>query len=253
MGMYIDYMLLGCASPEYEPIIEMMFNEGRGLRIKLVRLKARENDRFPRQQYQYLAAENVAGCSLSNLDLPAEMMTDLIKDAVDFFGPKFRAWYCKNVSKSQRGYLFYGLHVTGKTSSATALAAGLRLPVYVIDLAGMTNDEAIEHLKCLPEGGRIVVMEDLDCAGLVSTTEAEGKQNTHDDQEDVDRRDSAHANTSGVSISCLLEIDGVDRVKPIAHHHHQLHRRYRSVHHMSRQDQAAVLLLRPQNAWGNEW
>lgn len=73
------------------------------------------------------------------------------------------AWYREVGIPYRRGYLFYGPPGTGKTSAAEALASELDIPVYVINLAHMSDaglEQAIEELE--HNTTVMILLEDVD-------------------------------------------------------------------------------------------
>lgn len=60
------------------------------------------------------------------------------------------------------GYLFYGVPGTGKTSAALALAVHLQRPVYVINLANISESD-FQSIGGDIEKGSVVLFEDIDC------------------------------------------------------------------------------------------
>lgn len=63
----------------------------------------------------------------------------------------------------KRGYLFYGAPGTGKTSIAVAIARYLKRPLFVINLASVTNDKQLQHLALEVTSGSVILFEDVDC------------------------------------------------------------------------------------------
>lgn len=61
-----------------------------------------------------------------------------------------------------RGYLFHGVPGTGKTSTASALAAALGLDLYFISIGSLDNDQSL--LECLNgvEARSMLLLEDID-------------------------------------------------------------------------------------------
>jgi hypothetical protein len=87
----------------------------------------------------------------------------IIKDFVFWYNSK--EWYAsrKIPERWKRGYCFFGKPGTGKTSLAKALAQECNLPIYIFDLASMTNKElggfwttAVRNTPC------VILIEDID-------------------------------------------------------------------------------------------
>lgn len=103
-------------------------------------------------------------------------------------------WFRERGVPWRRGWLLYGPPGTGKTSLVRAIAEDLDLPVYLFDLASLSNrelvsawDEMLEHTPC------IALMEDLDSV-------FEGRAN------------KLGESGGGLTFDCVLNtIDGVER------------------------------------------
>jgi len=113
--------------------------------------------------------------------------------------------------------LFHGHHGTGKTSLSFALAGYLSLDVYCLSLAepSITEEDLIELFDELPDRC-LVLLEDIDSAGLTATRDAvhpNRKQLAQQQQEsNHDDTDGLKMNNMGghISLSGLLNvIDGV--------------------------------------------
>lgn len=208
----IDHVIVECAGSDCRPIsgfienckTEITVTEGKELKIKITQLVARGDNYQGRGRHA--PSEELPGRRLNSLDLPDELLS-LVDDAIQFFDPRVERWYQNNGTPWRRGYLFYDPPGTGKTSFVKALASHLRLPVFTVDLAGMTDLEAMEHFKCLPENGCVVLLEDLDNAGLISNDMKDVQQTLKNNRQQKSYGSEAPA---GVTISCLLNlIDGV--------------------------------------------
>lgn len=72
-------------------------------------------------------------------------------------------WYRERRIPWKRGWLLYGEPGTGKTAITRSIAQDLDLPLFVFDLASMTNEELQTHwFQMLSENPCLAVIEDID-------------------------------------------------------------------------------------------
>jgi SpoVK/Ycf46/Vps4 family AAA+-type ATPase len=72
-------------------------------------------------------------------------------------------WYKERRIAWRRGYLFYGLPGTGKTSLARAIAIDLDLPVFVLELPAMDDADLYDAFRqAKAHAPAMVVIEDVD-------------------------------------------------------------------------------------------
>ena len=161
----IEHVLIQCYGSDNAPITQLLENckaemsalGGQGLRFKKIRIDARGHHN----------ESHVQSRSMESLDLHQNLKDTLLKDALDFFSPNMKLWHQKMNAPWTRGYCLYGPPGTGKSSFIAALATETRMPVYTIDLAGSTDENLTKQFGSLPEGGCIVVIEDIDSAGII--------------------------------------------------------------------------------------
>jgi adenylate kinase family enzyme len=85
----------------------------------------------------------------------------LIADIEHFVGRK--EFYQNRGINYKRSYLFYGRGGTGKSSLATAIAQHLRFDLYVVNLASVTSDGALQNLGHNISSRSVILLEDIDC------------------------------------------------------------------------------------------
>ncbi|KAG6030887.1 hypothetical protein E4U19_000198 [Claviceps sp. Clav32 group G5] len=141
----------------------------------------------------------------------------LIDDAGDYLNPVTRRWYANRGIPYRRGYLLHGPPGTGKSSLSLALAGYFRMRIYIVSLSNgsATEDNLTTLFYDLPTRC-VVLLEDIDSAGLTHTREENPNPTTSSETtittEDGDKKGSTPSTTSSgrVSLSGLLNIlDGV--------------------------------------------
>lgn len=113
----------------------------------------------------------------STVILNEKVKQDLIDDVTDYLNPATRRWYSNRGIPYRRGYLLYGPPGTGKSSLSLALAGFFKMRIYIVSLSSLSSTE--ENLASLfSELPRrcVVLLEDIDTAGLTHTREEDGMQ-----------------------------------------------------------------------------
>jgi len=113
------------------------------------------------------------GRSRASRDISTVIMEDkdkdlILRDTRDYLNPVTARWYAARGLPYRRGYLFYGPPGTGKTSLTLALAGELKLNLYIFNLGaggGVTDESLGQLFQALPKKC-IVLLEDIDCAGI---------------------------------------------------------------------------------------
>lgn len=109
-----------------------------------------------------------------------------------------REWYATRHLPWRLGLLFWGAPGTGKTSLARELANDLNMPVHVLDLASMSNEDLREAwAEAAADGPCVVLLEDVDGVfdGRVNVAPSGGIMSS-----------------GGLTFDCLLNcVDGVER------------------------------------------
>lgn len=145
----------------------------------------------------------------STIFLAASVKEALVSDAMDYLHPVSRRWYSDHGIPYRRGYLFHGPPGTGKTSFGLAIAGLLKLNVYIVSLKSpMMNDETLEIFFATLPSRCVVLLEDIDIAGLTHSRLACDK--TGHENGGVTGRQVVHVDvnsgTAGVSLPALLNV-----------------------------------------------
>ncbi|KAK3333852.1 BCS1 N terminal-domain-containing protein [Cercophora scortea] len=157
----------------------------------------------------------------STVILNEKVKKDLIDDVTDYLHPATRRWYSNRGIPYRRGYLLHGPPGTGKSSLSLALAGFFKMRIYIVSLSSVTSNE--ENLAALfAELPRrcVVLLEDIDTAGLTHTRENNASTSTSGGDggasdmvpgQVTPGKDAAATNNVGrLSLSGLLNIlDGV--------------------------------------------
>ncbi|KAG0636203.1 P-loop containing nucleoside triphosphate hydrolase protein, partial [Tuber brumale] len=104
---------------------------------------------------------------ISTVIMPRGSKSHLLRDVKEYLNPVTARWYAQRGLPYRRGYLFYGPPGTGKTSLSLALAGELKVPLYILSLStGSLTDETLTMLFVGLPRKCIVLLEDIDCAGV---------------------------------------------------------------------------------------
>lgn len=157
------------------------------------------------------------GKALDNLIFP-QRIKDLIKE-IELWR-KSRDWYREKGIPWKRGWMLYGPPGTGKTALARAFAEDMNMPIYVYNLAEMSNHELMKtwsemqmNVPC------IALIEDID--NVFHGRENISRKNSgmlsyFAPKKDDDGNSGSNSERSGLltplTFDCLLNcLDGVER------------------------------------------
>ncbi|KAF1358696.1 P-loop containing nucleoside triphosphate hydrolase protein [Lizonia empirigonia] len=114
---------------------------------------------------------------LDTIDMEERVKLDLVRDAEYYYSEQSKQFFADCGIPYRRGYLFYGPPGTGKTSFSAALAGQLNCDIYHINLASgdITDGKLHQLFLGLPQKC-VVVIEDIDSAGIGREVQAELKQ-----------------------------------------------------------------------------
>lgn len=128
---------------------------------------------------------------MSTVVLDSGEKHDILADVNEYLHPWTPRWYASRGIPLRRGYLFHGPPGTGKTSFSFALAGVFGIDIYVISLqdAGVNEEDLATLFTKLPRRC-IVLLEDIDTAGLRRDLSSESEETTEDKKgEDKDKKD----------------------------------------------------------------
>lgn len=122
---------------------------------------------------------------MSTVSLDQQQKAKIVMNINEYLHPASARWYAARGIPYRRGYLFHGPPGTGKTSLSFALAGIFGLPIYCISLmeVGLTESD-LNKLFARLQRRCIVLLEDIDSAGLRRSDEPAELKNANDDDSD---------------------------------------------------------------------
>ncbi|KAF2108113.1 P-loop containing nucleoside triphosphate hydrolase protein, partial [Lophiotrema nucula] len=141
---------------------------------------------------------------IDTVDIDAVQKVEMLKDIEKYFHPDRAKWYSQRGVPYRRGILLHGPPGTGKSSVSTALAGHFESNMYIVNLREVQGEKGLKDLFVKPKKGDIVLMEDIDTAGIVRDENAEVED------EDTGLKRKRNQYDKGVTLSGLINvIDGV--------------------------------------------
>ncbi|KAF2801708.1 P-loop containing nucleoside triphosphate hydrolase protein [Mytilinidion resinicola] len=131
---------------------------------------------------------------MDTVSLDPDQKRKVVEDINEYLHPSSPRWYATRGIPYRRGYLFHGPPGTGKTSLSFALAGIFGLDIFCISLLEptLTESDLNRLFNNLPRRC-IVLLEDIDTAGLLRDEKSDKK----DDAADGDDRKRGGSKTSG--------------------------------------------------------
>ena len=157
---------------------------------------------------------------MSTVVMDESVKTDLLADMRDYLHPHTQRWYWNRGIPYRRGYLLYGAPGTGKSSLSLAIAGYFKLKIYIVSLNSPSmNEESLGTLFSELPQRCVVLLEDIDTAGLTNARSSEASEDAaaamavKKVQKDPSQPPSLVAGTppaGRISLSALLNVlDGV--------------------------------------------
>ncbi|WQF86205.1 Putative AAA+ ATPase domain, ATPase, AAA-type, core [Colletotrichum destructivum] len=120
----------------------------------------------------------------STVILNEKTKKELVDDVADYLSPATRKWYSNRGIPWRRGYLLTGPPGTGKSSLSLALAGFFKMRIYIVSLSSISaNEENLATLFAELPRRCVVLLEDIDTAGLTHTREDNGATDTTEPKE----------------------------------------------------------------------
>jgi chaperone BCS1 len=131
---------------------------------------------------------------LNTIDLEEGIKQDMLRDVERYLHPSTRLFYARRGIPYRRGYLFYGPPGTGKTSFSLALAGHFDIDLYMVSLASRNLDDAglAKLFNALPMNC-IVLLEDIDSAGIEREKKESKDSERLEDSANTDKSDDSDA------------------------------------------------------------
>ena len=109
----------------------------------------------------------------STVVLDEDVKQNLLDDMRDYLHPYTARWYSNRGIPYRRGYLLHGPPGTGKSSLSFAIAGYFKLKIYIVSLNSPSmNEENLGTLFGELPKQCVVLLEDIDTAGLTNTRQA---------------------------------------------------------------------------------
>jgi hypothetical protein len=206
-----------------QEIVEKMYQEIRNMTVETVRARTGWYEDVEKEPTPHVFKYNESYSEwvqsmpvpIRAAILPERYETALPNDLEQFFSNK--EWYNEVAVPHRRGYLFYGLPGTGKTSTIITLAYMLKLDVFIINLGSIQTAKLFENALVSTQNhgtcrGSILVFEDIDCviAGRESIHANIGNKRAVDDEDSIANAYAEPVAEPRISFSEFLNaIDGI--------------------------------------------
>ncbi|KAI1777104.1 BCS1 N terminal-domain-containing protein [Hypoxylon cercidicola] len=149
----------------------------------------------------------------STVILSEKTKQELIDDVTDYLRPSTQRWYANRGIPYRRGYMLHGPPGTGKSSLSLALAGFFKMRIYIVSLSSITaNEETLAALFAELPRRCVVLLEDIDTAGLTHTREgaqAQPQSQSTDDDMVPGQLTTGNGNTNTNNLTGRLSLSGL--------------------------------------------
>lgn len=178
-----EVLTLSCFGRSTEPIKQLIqhakahYHQGRNVKTVIKRPAPKDLRRYGGRGSWLKIAERPCR-PMETVVLDEERKLDVLSDINEYLNPATARWYANRGIPYRRGYLFYGPPGSGKTSLTFALAGVFGLDIHVISLLEPTlTEEDLGMLFTTLPARCIVLLEDIDTAGLVRESGDDDEKN----------------------------------------------------------------------------
>lgn len=177
-----EILTLSCFGRSTEPIKRLIqhakahYHQGHNAKTIIKRPAPKDMRRFGGRGSWVKIAERPCR-PMNTVVLDEEKKFDVLADINEYLNPATARWYANRGIPYRRGYLFYGPPGSGKTSLTAGLASVFGLDIHVVSLLEPTlTEEELGMLFTNLPARCIVLLEDIDTAGLIRNDPASDKK-----------------------------------------------------------------------------
>lgn len=182
--------------------------------VKNLRLNANKNEKWQQMLFNLDSERSnntinkwkgTLTCNEKNFDtviIPMEAKKNLVDDLRIFY--ESEKFYKSRGISWKRGYMFYGVPGTGKTSLIKAITYTWKLDIYNLDLKEIKDDDDLRKVFSAIPSKCAVVIEDIDCMGDIV------KDRAKKHVENIQTKTKEQYKSNEVTLSAILNsVDGI--------------------------------------------